>query len=173
MSDVLFQGIGFIGVFLFVLSYQFKSNRMLLICQISGSCMFILQFVLLGAYIGAVNLIITLVRNLLVMNRERFSWARSWWLCAGLIGTGLVFLVLFWNGPMSVLPFMALAGSTLGYWTGSAQYIRLSNLICASPCWLSYDLLVGSWGGVACEIITVVSALISIYRYGWKELAAI
>ena len=46
----------------------------------------------------------------------------------------------------------------------------MSNLACASPCWLIYDILVGSWGGVLNESITLGSILLSIYRYGWKAM---
>ena len=48
--------------------------------------------------------------------------------------------------------------------------IRLSNLFCASPCWLIFDIIVGSIGGILNETILIVSILVSIYRYGWKGL---
>ena len=66
-----------------------------------------------------------------------------------------------------------MVSANIGYWDNNAQKIRLVNLAVASPCWLVYDILVGSWGGVANEVITTVSALVSIGRYGWKALAAV
>ena len=39
-----------------------------------------------------------------------------------------------------------------------------------SPCFLIYDVLIGSWGGVLNETITILSILLSIVRFGWKEL---
>jgi hypothetical protein len=44
------------------------------------------------------------------------------------------------------------------------------NLTCASPCWLIYDIIVHSWGGLLSESITLLSILVSIIRFGWKGL---
>ncbi|WP_295071967.1 YgjV family protein [Ruminococcus sp.] len=44
------------------------------------------------------------------------------------------------------------------------------NHTCASPCWLIYDIIVNSWGGLVSESITIVSILISIMRFGWQGL---
>lgn len=74
-----------------------------------------------------------------------------------------------WAGWKSLLPFISVAVTTVGYWTNNAQKIRLSQLI-GSPCTPAYDLIVRTWGGALSEAIAIVSILISIYRFGWKNL---
>jgi len=44
VSEYLVQGIGFVGVALFIISYQIKSNRALFLCQMLGCIVFCLQF---------------------------------------------------------------------------------------------------------------------------------
>ena len=39
-----------------------------------------------------------------------------------------------------------------------------------SPLWIVYDVLVGSWAGILDEAVTETSMLISILRFGWKNL---
>lgn len=39
-----------------------------------------------------------------------------------------------------------------------------------SPLWIIYDILVGSWAGILDEVVSEVSIIISIARYGWKNL---
>ena len=39
-----------------------------------------------------------------------------------------------------------------------------------SPLWIIYDILVGSWAGILDEIVTEFSMIVSILRYGWKNL---
>ncbi|WP_366916605.1 YgjV family protein [uncultured Oscillibacter sp.] len=39
-----------------------------------------------------------------------------------------------------------------------------------SPCTLLYDILVHTWGGAVCEAITILSIIISIVRFGWRNL---
>jgi len=173
MSDVnpiIIQGIGFVGVLFFILSYQIKSNKMLFLMQLLGTATFCCQFLLLGATSGAANLIGIIVRNALLMKYRDWAWIRSKW-------TEIVFLIFFtiafiatWQGPISLLPYAAVVGTTIAYWTDNAQKIRLSQLI-GSPCTLLYDLMIRSWGGVLSETITLLSIIISIFRFGWHDLA--
>lgn len=62
MSDFWIQAIGFVGVALFIISYQIRSNRALFLCQLLGCLVFCLQFFLMGAYTGAIGLIINQYR---------------------------------------------------------------------------------------------------------------
>ncbi len=82
----------------------------------------------------------------------------------------IVSTIVTWNGPISLLPFASIAVTTLGYWTNNALKIRLSQMI-GSPCYLVYDVLVQSWGGVVSESIAIISIIVSICRFGWKNLS--
>ncbi|MDO4869156.1 MAG: YgjV family protein [Bacillota bacterium] len=76
-----------------------------------------------------------------------------------------------WAGWISLLPLASVGVTTIGYWTNNAQKIRFSQL-CGSPCTLVYDALIHTWGGVLSESITLVSIIVSIFRFGWKELGS-
>ncbi|MBR5429227.1 MAG: YgjV family protein [Firmicutes bacterium] len=168
--ELLIQGIGFLGVLMFIISYQLKSNRALFVFQSLGSGLFCLQFFIMGQFSGSFSLMVNIFRNLLLLLSGRRPWARwQGWLpiCLGLC---LAILIFTWKGPLSLLPFLSITVSTVLYWTNNAQRIRLANLVCASPSWLLYDIIIGSWGGVLTELFTLGSILISIYRYGWKAL---
>jgi hypothetical protein len=36
-----------------------------------------------------------------------------------------------------------------------------------------YNILVGSWAGILDELATEASMILSIYRYGWKNLGSV
>lgn len=167
---IIAQAIGFLGVACFVLSYQIKSNKALFLLQTLASVFFGTQFFLLGGISGCFNLMVVIVRNIMIYNHERYKWLawRGW--IGVIIAVCVVILVATWKGPQSLFPFIAMMGSTIGYWTNNAQKIRLSNLVCACPAWFTYDIIVGSFGGMVNEIIGVTSILVSIYRYGWKNM---
>lgn len=169
MNEYLVQAIGFVGVALFILSYQIRSNRGLFFCQLLGCVVFCVQFFLMGAYTGAISLIVNIVRNVLLLKSNVWAWARG-------RGTLLAILLLLtamtaftWAGWISLLPFASVAVTSVGYWTHNARKIRVSQLF-GSPCTLIYDLIVGSWGGALSEGIAIVSILVSILRFGWKNL---
>lgn len=170
MENIAVQSVGFLAVAAFLLSYQIKSNRALFFCQLVGSGLFCLQFFLLGAASGCVSLAVNMLRAALLLQYDHWDWVRRRAAAALFCGTYGVIAILTWEGPVSLLAFAASAVSTLGYWRHNARTIRLSNLLCASPCWLLYDIFVGSWGGVINESLTIASILISIRRFGWRAL---
>lgn len=169
MNEYMVQAIGFLGVALFIISYQIRSNRALFLCQLMGCIVFCVQFFLMGAYTGAISLIVNIARNLLLIKSNDWKWAKSQVTLAAIILLLLVMTICTWAGWMSILPFVSVAVTSIGYWTQNAQKIRLSQLF-GSPCTLLYDILVHTWGGAVCEAITILSIIISIVRFGWRNL---
>ena len=169
MSEFTLQLIGFIGVAFFIISYQIRSNRGLFLCQLLGCLVFTLQFFLMGAYTGALSLIINIIRNLLLLKINDWKWVKSRVTLGVIIALLLAVTLYTWDGWKSILPFISVAVTSIGYWTNNAQKIRLSQLF-GSPCTLLYDALIHSWGGVLNESITILSIIISIFRFGWKNM---
>ena len=169
MSNLGIQMIGFVGAAIFALSYQIKSSRKLFLFQVIGCITFTIQFLLMGAYTGAISLMINTVRNLLLFKADDWKWARSKVVLAVIILLMTIMTVLTWTGWLSILPFACTVVTSIGYWTTNAQKIRLSQLF-GSPCQLLYDVFVHSCGGVLNETITLLSIVISIWRFGWKNL---
>ena len=169
MNEYIVQGIGFVAVVFFILSYQMKSNRLLFLFQLIGCSIFAVQFVILGAYTGALSLLINILRNVLLLKANVWRWVRSRKTMPRILALLTVFTIWTWNGWISLLPFASVGVTTVGYWTDNAQKIRLSQLM-GSPCTLLYDILIRSWGGALSESITLVSIIVSIIRFGWKNL---
>ena len=169
MNEYMVQAIGILGVALFIISYQIRSNRALFLCQLMGRIVFCVQFFLMGAYTGAISLIVNRARNLLLIKSNDWKWAKSQVTLAAIILLLLVMTICTWAGWISILPFVSVAVTSIGYWTQNAQKIRLSQLF-GSPCTLLYDILVHTWGGAVCEAITILSIIISIVRFGWRNL---
>lgn len=171
MNSLLIQSIGFLGAAVFAMSYQIKSSKKLLFCQIAGCVIFTVQFLLMRAYTGALSLLVNITRNLLIFNSDKWKWAGHKSVLAVLILAMTVITICTWDSWISILPFAGTVVTSIGYWTANAQKIRLSQLF-GSPCMLVYDAIIHSWGGVLTEAMTQISILISIRRFGWKNLAA-
>ena len=146
--DIIIQGIGFLGVIAFIVSYQIKSNRALYIFQLLGSLLFCIQFFMLGAYSGCFSMLLNILRYALLTKYNEWKWVQrkelAWVFCTAFAAV----LIFTWTGPITILAFLASSVSTVFYWTNNAKMIRAANLFCASPCWLVYDIFAGSWGGV-------------------------
>jgi len=74
---------------------------------------------------------------------------------------------------VSLLPIIANIAATIGGYTYNARKIRVVGIFINSPLWIIYDILVGSWAGILDEVVTEASMIISIYRYGWKNLDSV
>lgn len=170
MSETMIQIIGFTGVAFFIASYQMRANRMLFLFQLIGCLIFIAQFSLMGAYTGALSLMVNVLRNFLLLKIGKWKWVESKITLSAVLILLAGVTAYTWAGWISLLPFLSVGISSIGYWTNNAQKIRLSQL-CGSPWSLVYDALIGSWGGALNESIALLSILVSIYRYGWNDLA--
>ena len=172
MHELIIQGIGFLGVLCSILSYQIKSNRFLYFLQTVGCLIFCLQFALMGQLIGSFSLIICIIRNTMIIFHGKYTWTKwKGWLVV-LCLASIVVLIVTWNGPISLLPFIPVFACHMFYWSNNAQQIRLGNLLFGSPCWIIYDILVGNFAGIVNEAICLTSVFVSIYRYGWKAMGA-
>ncbi|MBQ2751814.1 MAG: YgjV family protein [Oscillospiraceae bacterium] len=169
MSEIVIQAIGFLGLLFFIISYQIRSNKVLFLCQLMGCVVFCIQMLLLGAYTGAVSLLVNILRNILLLKINDWKWVKSRWTLTAVIALLTAVTAYTWSGALSLLPFASVAVTSIGYWTDNAQKIRLSQLI-GSPCTLLYDIFVKTWGGAISEGMTIVSIIVSIVRFGWNDL---
>lgn len=170
MYDLFIQAIGFIALALFISSYQVKSNRGLFLLQTIGNLLFCLQFILLGGIGGAVSSFICSTRNfILILGNKKPFFKKKFWAVLICI-CSLCSCLYSWESFLSILPFLSVLTSTIGYWSDNALKIRMMNLLFASPCWLIYDVSIHSLGGVLNELMTISSVLISIYRFGFRSM---
>lgn len=91
-------------------------------------------------------------------------------MCAVLCIMQIAALVLTWAGWISILPVAANIASTIGGYTHNPRKIRIAGMFINSPLWIVYNIIVGSWAGIMDEIVSEASMIISIIRYGWKNL---
>ena len=168
LKDVLVQAIGILGTVLFFLSYQCKSNKNLFRVQFVSYLCYTTHLLMLGAVTGGISYILNTVRSFCLGSRNAFLRSRK--MCAIICGLQVVALCLTWDGWYTVLPVAANIAATLGGYTYNARKIRVAGMFINSPLWIVYDILVGSWAGILDELVTEASMILSIYRYGWKNL---
>ena len=169
MYAVLAQLIGFVGLGAFVLSFQCKNNKYLILLFLAANLCYTVQFFMLGGYTASVSELIA-VFNCLVQSAYGRKWAGwyGWrWLFSGLY---VAALALTWQNWFSLLPCVGAVISTLAMWSRNGKTIRMTRLTVVAPCWLVYDAYVGSISGVISQILSIGSILISIRRHGMKAL---
>jgi hypothetical protein len=126
---------------------------------------------MLGAITGGISYILNTVRSFCLGGKNKFLKGK--WMCVIICILQVLALVFTWDGWWSMLPVAANIAATIGGYTYNGRKIRAVGIFINSPLWIIYDIIVGSWAGILDEIVTEASMLISIYRYGWKNLDSV
>lgn len=168
MHFLLIQGIGFLGTILFFVSYQCKNNKTLFRVQFVSYLCYTVHLLLLGAITGGISYILNTVRSFCLGSNRDFLKGRL--ICCILCILQITTLIFTWNGWWSILPVAANIAATIGGYTYNARKIRMVGILINSPLWIIYDIVVGSWAGILDEIVSELSMIISIIRYGWKNM---
>ena len=79
-------------------------------------------------------------------------------------------VIFTWSGFISLLPIIANIATTIGSYTYNAKKICAVAMFVNSPLWIIYDVIVGSWAGILDEVVTELSIIISIIRFGWNNI---
>ena len=70
VKEIIGQIFGVFGLLMFVLSFQCKNSKKLVFVQGIGGLMFFINFLLIGAYGGALFNLTILIRGLLYKNKN-------------------------------------------------------------------------------------------------------
>lgn len=168
MKEFIAQGIGFAALALSLASYQCKSSRRLFRVQLLGNFLYLTHFLLLGAYSASVSLLISCIRNLILVGKGPLSAWKGWlWI---IVAANVGATVLVWENWFSILPCIGVVTFTLGCWTRNGKKLRIANLFFSTPAWLIYDLYTRSYSAIINECLTIASTVISVCRFGWKAL---
>lgn len=159
---VLKEGIGILGILAAICAFQCKSHRNLMIFRTANELLFAVQYVMLGAYTGAAMNAIGCVRNMTFarMVEKGKSTLVMRYVFSGVI---LIFIAFTWDFPKSLLSGIAKVVSTFAYGSSRTSLVRLLTLA-TSASWLIYNAAVGSYAGVVCEILTLLSIITGIIR---------
>jgi len=163
--EIFAQILGFIGAGICIFSFQIRSVRTLFCTQLISIIFFTLHFILLGAYTGALQNVLALVRCILLIFSDK-KWAHNNWVLAGLIACFIVSGIATYSGILSLLPTVAMIVSTLAMWTNDGFKLRVAQVFVTSPAWLIYNVSVFSISGVLTESFNIISVIVSFIRYG-------
>ena len=160
-----------------ILSYQQKKQSRLIFLQLFGGALFSVSFFLLGATIGGILNLIATVRAVLFLFPEKLHTKHPAWL-AGFIATYIAVYVLSFTtfgiepSPIAfaieVLPIIGMTALSIGFMLGDSRRMRRLGLI-SSPAWLIYNIYYASSGAIVCEIISLASILLGMYRHDRKK----
>ncbi len=156
-----------------ILSFQHKKQAYLITFQLFGGALFSISFFMLGATIGGLLNLVATIRAIIFLFSEKLrSTHFTWLLCFIIIYFSLYILsfTLFNVEPnltnfiIEFLPVIGMTASSIGFMLANSKAVRRLGLI-SSPSWLAYNICHLSIGAIICEIISICSIFIGMYRH--------
>lgn len=174
------QAIGIVAMALNILSYQRKRQRDIILMQMGGAMLFTVNFIMLGASTGACLNFIAILRAAVYANKARFRAEKVFW--CWLFGAVFVsvyvlsFAVLgknptTYNLIVEAIPVAAMIITTIGFRAKEAVAVRKLALL-GSPLWLIYNCLFFTIGGIICETVSIISAIVGMIRYDRRKASS-
>lgn len=159
---LLAQILGFIGMAFIMVGMQQKKYGYIVICEIANNLLSATHYLLLGGYTGMCISIASSVTNVVYWYRNKKG--KSNFVYQIVFGILFVLLALLsWHSIFSIFILIAKLISSVSLGINNPRIIRLLKLV-SFPCWLIYDIYMGSLSGIVGDAMSIASVLIGIIR---------
>ena len=171
--EIVPQIIGLLAVATFLLSYQQKKRSNIIFLNVVSRCLYILQYLLLGAFAGAALDILGAVASVVAGKKhtpfiKRHTKAAILFMdaCIVAVGGAIALINRSWIDVFSILGVLL---HTSAFWLNDEKIIRRVSLL-GSPFWFAYNFLSRAYGSAAGDVLTIVSILIAMVRHREKKV---
>lgn len=158
------QCVGYVAFFLGVSSFLQKDDRRFKLFMAAECLAYVVHFSLLGNSTAVASSTMSVLRSLLALR------TRSRWLAFGIIAINLALGAALAQRPSDWLPLGASCLGTYALFMLQGVPMRLM-MLCGTGLWIANNVIVGSIGGTALELVIAVVNLVTIGRMLREEAA--
>jgi hypothetical protein len=161
--------IGILGVAAYLLCFQLKGAKRILGCRLLSNALFVTQYLLLGAFVGAGMDITTCITSFFSYKKDVPFIARH--KTAFTVITSLAVLTVGGLLCKDAFGLLSIAGALLeniAGWMKKDKMIRIVTLFSA-PCWLAYNVISGAYGSAVGSVLAMLSIIVALIRYSSKK----
>lgn len=162
---ILANIIGIAAVALCVLSYQCKTRRGIILVNVSSRIFYVLQYILLGAFEGAVLDFAALAVSVLAQHKDSGFFKKH--LKFTVLAANLFVIAMgltCYQNVFSLLPIVGVLFETGAFWLNKEHQIRIVSFL-SVPFWLAYNLIFAAYGSAIGNVMTLISIGTAIVRY--------
>lgn len=156
--------LGFVAISLFVLSFQLKSRKLIIVCNTVSRFFYVLQYIVLGAFSGAILDTVATVFSALVVNKDSACKRLKNILLILLYCVIVVFSILLYADIYSVFSFLGVSFELSAFLFIKEKNVRIVSLA-SQPFWFVYNLHYLAFSSVLGNCLAIISIVVSILRY--------
>ena len=172
MPFIVPQIVGILAVTAFMLSYIQKKRITIIIVNATASALYVLQYILLGAFAGAVHDVLGGIIAVVAGKKH-----------AGFVKKHLNLLILILNGAvvsigitiavinrslLDLLPIFGVIFQNDAFFLNKENHIRIVSLI-GGPFWLIYNLASHAYGAAVGSVLSMCFMIAGLIKYRNKN----
>ena len=156
---------GLLGVGLYLLCFQLKNAKNILACKLLSSVLYVLQYLLLFAFVGAAMDASSVVTSTFAYKKDT-NFVRKYKIPI-LIFTHLGILIVGFLLYENLFSLFAIAGvlfESVANWMRKEKMIRIVSIF-SVVFWLVYNIVSGAYGSAIGSILALFSIICALVRY--------
>lgn len=157
------QLIGLIAFFFSIFAYHNNSKNKILTGMIISNILNMFHYYLLNASSGCTTKIVAIIRDFIIIKKEKYKFLDSNIFLYLLIVIYLGIGILTYKSIYSILPIIAASIYIFFIWNGDKIKVRKTACFCTFL-WLAYNICVFSISGIISNIALIISTLVALRR---------
>lgn len=160
---IISQIAGFIAFALSLIAYHRNKKEKIFQTMMIANVLDIVHYLLLGAYSGCITKIIALVRNEIIIIKEKNKRFDSILVLIILLVVYLISGILTYENIYSILPILAAMTYLYFVWNGNELKVKKIAFYCYFL-WLIYNICIFSIAGITSNCVSIISTFIAVYN---------
>ncbi len=170
--DIWANAVGLVALSFFLLSYLQKKRSNILLFNLISRVLYVVQYVMLGAFSGAVLDVAGAAATLLAHKKSSGFIKKHLKLVIILINLFIVgagiYVMIATKDNFGFLPILGVMLHTNAFWIDDEKKIRRISIL-GSPFWLAYNFISTAYFSCVGDALSIISLGISMYRYDRKK----
>ncbi len=161
--------IGIMAVIFYFVGYQQKKRSNIILFNALSRILYIIQYILLGAFEGAALDALGTVSTLLAQKKNTPFIKKNTKFFVILVSLLIIVAGLpLYKNIFSLFPIIGVLLHTGAFWIDDEKRIRQISLI-GSPFWLIYNFVSKAYGSCVGDILSIISLLTAMLRYDFEK----
>lgn len=160
---IISQIVGFIAFVISLIAFHRKEKSKIFKTLMVGNILDIIHYFFLGAYSGCITKVIALIRNEIIVLKEKNKKLNNYIVLIMLTAAYIIAGLLTYKNIYSILPIVAAIIYLLFIWNGDELKVKKVAFYCYFL-WLIYNICVFSIAGIISNSVAIISAFIAMHN---------
>lgn len=161
MNLIVANMIGGISFIVTLIAYHRKIKKKIFENMIIANVLDVIHYLVLGAYSGFITKVVALIRNFVIVKKEKFKWLSSKLVLVLFIIIYVITGYMTYTNIWSICCILAAIIYLIWCWNGNELQVKKAAFYCYFL-WLIYNISVQSYAGITLNVVSIISTYIAL-----------